>query len=113
MTSDTVLELLNDLGSSPEDVAKRLLVEDCPGEPFCPRSCPVAVYLLRHGFRFVQVGWAAVVWLDEQENWRVVETPEPVAAFLLEYDKGHYPELRRNRYGFEEKLSAVSTPDAS
>jgi len=44
-TEKTVLSLLAKLGPTSDEIAATLEAEGVKGRPYCPTSCPVAVYL--------------------------------------------------------------------
>ena len=70
-------------------VARRLHKLGCQGS-YVPSSCPVAVYLQRHGLQ----AWVAVsrrVMIGPVGPY--VDLPAPVLAFVHAFDTGQHPEL--------------------
>jgi hypothetical protein len=80
-----VLQLLRDLGSTPDEVASSLAAQDVTGVPDDPRCCPIANYLHDSGIAVTLVcsmeirAWGELLLVSG-------EVPEPVAEFIKAFD---------------------------
>ena len=85
---------VDELGSSPDEVAGHLIKAGCRGVPGEPDACPVAQWLARHGAVGVQVTQLSVMVSDLYGEPLVsIYTSEAVRRFVEEFDAGGYPEL--------------------
>ena len=86
--ADQVVELLNRLGATPDEVARTLTQEECVGARSDCYNCPVAVYLLRHtGAENVVVGlYTAEV--HYRDGFVRAALPLPVRYFIDFFDSG-------------------------
>jgi hypothetical protein len=87
--AEDITRLLNDLGSSMDEVADRLRAEKVKGFPGSPNFCPIANYLEKHGHQ-VSVGTPFVYIGDDKQ----IKMPSPCAAFAKQFDDNHYGDLK-------------------
>jgi hypothetical protein len=99
-----VKALLAELGTSPQEVADKLMSLGIWGHKGSVPSCPIARYLQRRrpGPQYlVETGKVAVV-VDIKTDgdpfpvnyWVDVDMPDPVFDFIVNFDAGEYEELR-------------------
>jgi len=95
-----VAAFLVGLGSTGAEIAARLACEGVRGVPGDTDDCAVAVYLHAvlgpdHQVRSVKVTGDAVAVYRWRRRGIAVHLPEPVRAFIGEFDKGRFPILVR------------------
>lgn len=88
MTPQQVRTALKQLGFSPEEVAHSLMELGIKGKIHDADHCPLAVYLLRQGARFITVHAHCL----EFERLKV-RTPSAIARFISLFDAGRWPEV--------------------
>jgi hypothetical protein len=87
--SEIALGVFERLGSTPEEVARTLQEEGIRGVRRSKCDCPIARYLQQHGFESAEVGFYVHVNVGKM----CFLTPPHVKRFILDFDKGLYPEL--------------------
>lgn len=95
-----VAAFLVGLGSTGVEVAARLAREGVRGVPGDTDDCAVAVYLHAvlgpdHHVRSVKVAGGAVALYRSRRRAISVPLPEPIRAFIGDFDKGRFPALIR------------------
>jgi hypothetical protein len=90
ITKEQAIQLLNDMGTTADEVAAFLKSKGIKGRPCEATSCPVANYMVSQG------GDPTGAVYDRYNHGAdyVVETPAPVFAFIRYFDWGKYPELK-------------------
>jgi hypothetical protein len=110
VTKRNVSILLDQLGSSPETVARSLKRAGVQGYPFLGAHCPIARYLhavvgVEPGLGKVKVGLCRASINAPHWWWPIsVALPVPVRLFVLAFDRGQYPDL------FWPEVGAPTTP---
>lgn len=108
MTAARLISALESLGSTPEAIRRSLAAY--PGLRVSGRENPVALYLRRNGFPDPVVAWhgvSAPLFLGDQ--WTQCTGSEALRGFLLNFDRGWYPELDRPLVEYvEERLREVA-----
>jgi hypothetical protein len=98
-THARAVELLDALGPTATDVARNLQAAGIKGERAACYACPITVYLLNSdlGCTAVDTGDVEIaLWFgDDQATADVVyvDTPDPVAQFIQQFDNGAYNQL--------------------
>jgi hypothetical protein len=96
--------LLDALGDDSAAVARSLQDRRIRGTLLEPHLCPVARYLQREGWETVSVN---TDWIEACHNGIEVSvaTPDAVASFVCDFDRGLYPSLKThgNRHLEEEE----------
>jgi hypothetical protein len=91
----TVPELLNGLGQTKSQVAKKLRDNKIKGIRGNVLSCPIALYLQKKGFKDASVGLSST-WLDQSYDSTKVPLPKPVQDFITAFDRdGMYKALEK------------------
>jgi len=115
-----VAAFLVGLGSTGAEIAARLACEGVRGVPGDTDDCGLAVYLHAvlgpdHQVRSVKVTGDAVAVYRWRRRGIAVPLPEPVRAFIGEFDKGRFPILVRigNGKGAGTAAAIVHTPQSS
>lgn len=102
MKEDKIKELLDSLGSTPDEVAAYLAAAGIKGYKRNPCHCPLAV--LVNDFAKKNNYWDGLV-VETYNGDRCVirqpdpqilgrwHVPKPVAEFAIKFDSGHYPQL--------------------
>jgi hypothetical protein len=94
---DRAVELLDALGPTATDVARNLQAAGIKGKRDACARCPVAVYLLKSDLSprdvSVYAGEIALYYGDNYEDVLYVDTPDPVAQFIQQFDRGAYNQL--------------------
>jgi hypothetical protein len=85
-----ILELLNKLGETPEEVASSLEKQGIKGEPQMARSCPIANYLCQHNFCNM-VCYDVIV--DSVNCDLYIKSPNIIYQFIKRFDKNEFPNL--------------------
>jgi hypothetical protein len=99
VTKHHVSVLLDQLGRTPQEVARSLRQAGVRGDPFMGSRCPIARYLhavvgVEPGVGKVKIGLCRAV-INAPRWWRpmTVPLPPPVRVFVLGFDRGQFPEL--------------------
>jgi hypothetical protein len=94
------VELLDALGPTVTDVARNLQAAGIKGERAACYACPITVYLLNSdlGCTAVDTGDVEIaLWFAEYpvaaDDVVYVDTPDPVAQFINQFDNGAYNQL--------------------
>lgn len=93
-----IVELLSDLGSTPEAVAESLRGRNCKGKKQLARCCPIAnlvrtnLNLAENEALTVTIG-GVLITNRYSENVIFVTTPDPVMNFISAFDGGKFPFL--------------------
>ncbi len=88
MIKEKALQLLNELGSDPDQVAKSLEELGCKGNISEDKSCPIANYLKSKFDSSISVGaWEIAV------GDNLFDAPKPVEEFIDQFDDSFYPNL--------------------
>lgn len=107
---DKVLELLRELGDSPEEIAQSLQARGIQGVRNASCSCPLALYLRSKGYPYArvhvrytedditgddseEVESALVEGALPSDSRERVEIPTVFAKFVESFDNGLYPAL--------------------
>jgi hypothetical protein len=99
VTKRNVSMLLDQLGSTPESVARSLQRAGVHGDPFLGAHCPIARYLhavvgVEPGVGKVKIGLCRATINAPHWWWPMsVALPLPVRLFVLAFDRGQFPEL--------------------
>ncbi len=88
MIKEKALQLLNELGSNPDQVAERLEELGCKGNISEDKSCPIANYLKSKFDTVVSVG----TW-EIRVGDNLFDAPKPVEEFINLFDDSFYPNL--------------------
>lgn len=106
---DALLDLLNSLGDTPDQVASSLIDGGFRGEPYACDACPVALYLANGlaeaGLHVHSVQVNAIeacvlhVGTDDDDEHIYVDVPQPVAWFIEQFDEGQHPNLIQQAVG--------------
>lgn len=83
MTAERVRELLEGLGSTPDEVASSLRAAGVSGVRFLCRRCPVANYLRENGVHEPKVSRNLITWQACEQV-----PPRAVAEFIRRFDQG-------------------------
>ncbi len=86
-----IYRLLDDLGTTPEEIAAFLEGQGVTGVRRIPERCPVAVYLARAIGSRVFAGSGRIQVMDEERF--EIATPRPVANFIWAFDGGQFRAL--------------------
>ncbi len=81
-------KLLDDLGKTPKQIAKKLLSLDCKGYKSNAYFCPIAQYLKSNGYRSIEVDIHSIYGDTE-----LVEASKSISNFIEQFDEGKYPSL--------------------
>ncbi len=86
--------LLTALGSTTNDVANSLMANGVKGNRQSCYHCPIAVYLKKAtgDVVIVESTHAGI-----QYKYDLVRLPVPVQQFIIDFDRGFYPELEEHR----------------
>lgn len=76
-----------------EQIRDLLVSKGITGVPTDPDHCPVAEFLAGETGQRHVVGPTIIVSCTGQEPDRPILTPKSLAAFILKFDCGYYPEL--------------------
>jgi hypothetical protein len=99
VTKRNISILLDQLGSTPETVARSLQRAGVHGDPFLGAHCPIARYLhavvgVEPGIGKVKIGLCRATVNAPHWWWPIsVALPLPVRLFVLAFDRGQFPEL--------------------
>ncbi len=99
VTKRNVSILLDQLGSTPETVARSLQRAGVQGYPYLGAHCPIARYLhavvgVEPGIRKVKIGLSRATINAPHWWWPIsVSLPSPIRLFVLAFDRGQFPEL--------------------
>jgi hypothetical protein len=99
VTKRNVSILLDQLGSTPETVARSLQRAGVHGDPFLGAHCPIARYLhavvgVESGIGKVKIGLSRATINAPHWWWPIsVALPLPVRLFVLAFDRGQFPDL--------------------
>jgi hypothetical protein len=88
-------QLLADLGDTPDAVADRLRALDIKGKPVSGDCCPIARYVIRHGFAWASVTHMSVMVNNPDREFaqHMEPCPKPVRSFIERFDHGAYRDL--------------------
>ena len=97
--------LLDQLGGTPEAVATNLQQAGVQGDPFLVSRCPLARYLhavvgTEPRVGKIKVGLYKAV-INGPRWWQpmTVDLPAPVRGFVVDFDRGRFPDLLRRTKG--------------
>ena len=94
MNTEQAKQLLIDLGSSSRKVAATLKAEGIKGKRKSATSCPISMYLKKHGAGIVSTSIVAVALIsDEEAQCKSIDLPTAVKKFVVSFDQGRYPAL--------------------
>jgi hypothetical protein len=112
-----VAVLLEQLGGTSEAVATALQQAGVQGDPFLVSRCPLARYLhavvgIEPRVGKIKVGLYKAV-INGPRWWQptTVDLPAPVRGFVVDFDRGRFPELLRRPKA--QPVPGASTPTAS
>jgi hypothetical protein len=107
--------LLDQLGGTPEAVATSLQQAGVQGDPFLVSRCPLARYLhavvgVEPRVGKIKVGLYKAV-INGPRWWQpmTVDLPAPVRGFVVDFDRGRFPELLRRPKGRAVPGSSTTT----
>lgn len=101
--ADSILELLNGLGQSSDEVAAYLLGQGYKGTHGAG-FCPVAVCLVQSGLcKAATVSGPVVNYVDSQGRPHRIATPQAVGTFVMRFDNGQFPALCIEGCGINHK----------
>lgn len=99
VTRRNVSILLDQLGSTPETVARSLQRAGVQGYPFLGAHCPIARYVhavvgVEPGVGKVKIGLGRAT-INAPHWWCPISVglPVPVRMFVMAFDRGQFPEL--------------------
>ena len=108
--------LLDQLGSTSGAVATSLRQAGVQGDPFLVSRCPLARYLhavvsVEPRVGKIKVGLYKAV-INGPRWWQpmTVDLPAPVRGFVVDFDRGRFPELLRRPKGRPVPGSPASSP---
>ena len=84
-----LLEDLQTLGRTPEEMARKLRGLGLKGVRKCYYGCPVAGFLRRLGYGVLEVGCLEIVIVGRIR----VKTPDLVREFIRMFDENRWPDL--------------------
>lgn len=93
------IEQLESLGNKPEDIARSLKGRGYKGIRGKSDACPLANFI-KAAFKVTPNVSGDNLIVNQREDWGQVTTevahPNPVHDFIMNFDKGDYPELEES-----------------
>lgn len=95
---NNVFSVLRALGNNATEVANSLKVRKIKGEKRAAEACPIRNYLASEGFS-TNVSSENIEIRDASHNPSLISitTPNIIADFIDEFDRGWYPDLEEER----------------
>jgi hypothetical protein len=102
----TQQDLINDLdalGSTPNEVAENLFRLNCKGRKYNSRNCPVANYLKLKGYSYPSVinETDPTIYVELEKYPMAICPTAPVATFIRAFDRNLYPDLIFQGIGYD------------
>lgn len=98
MNNEQAIQLLTDLGSDTDQIARSLREQGIKGNMGRCYSCPIAQFLIKNGAQYgacMVSGMIRFASGGPDGEWNeAFKTPSAIASFIDSFDAGAYPELR-------------------